>query len=73
MYPGVLCCLLPVFCNMQGAINFAVQSGGAKSVKLVLFTESDLAAGRATHEITLDPVANKTGVLQLHRPGAVAT
>jgi hypothetical protein len=30
-------------------------------VKLVLFTESDLAAGRATHEITLDPVANKTG------------
>lgn len=46
---------------MQGAINFAVQSAGAKSVSLVLFTEADLAVGKATHEITLDPTANKTG------------
>lgn len=68
---------------MQGAINFAVQSAGAKSVHLVLFTEADLAAGRATHEITLDPVANKTGKPQqqqqrtrqllLHWPVYVAT
>jgi hypothetical protein len=27
----------------------------------VLFTEQDLAAGKATYEITLDPTANKTG------------
>ena len=47
--------------GLQGAINFAVQTSGAKSVHLVLFTEADLAAGKATHEITLDPVANKTG------------
>lgn len=46
---------------MQGAINFALQSSGAKGVKLVLFTEQDLAAGKPTYEITLDPVANKTG------------
>jgi hypothetical protein len=45
----------------QGAINFAVQSSGAKSVNLVLFTEADLAVGKATHEITLDPALNKTG------------
>jgi hypothetical protein len=53
-------CLLCVLV-LQGAINFALQSSGAKSVKLVLFTEGDLAAGRATYEITLDPTTNKTG------------
>lgn len=49
------------FVLMQGAINFAVSSSGATSMHLVLFTESDLAAGKATHEITLDPAYNKTG------------
>lgn len=68
--PGPLkpCCVSVLCCTyyghvllLQGAINFAVQSSGAKSVKLVLFTEADLAAGKSTHEITLDPATNKTG------------
>lgn len=54
-------CLLVWYVLLQGAINFAVQSAGAISVNLVLFTESDLAAGKATYEITLDPATNKTG------------
>eukprot|EP00775_Hariotina_reticulata_P003086 gene3086-3365_t len=44
-----------------GAINFALQTAGAKGVKLCLFTEADLANGKATYEITLDPMTNKTG------------
>lgn len=46
---------------MQGAINFALQTAGAKGVKLCLFTEADLANGKTTYEITLDPLTNKTG------------
>ena len=46
---------------MQGATNFAVVSTGATAVTLVLFREDDLAAGRATHEIPLDPGPNRTG------------
>uniref|UniRef100_A0A383V8Q1 Glycoside hydrolase family 13 N-terminal domain-containing protein n=1 Tax=Tetradesmus obliquus TaxID=3088 RepID=A0A383V8Q1_TETOB len=43
------------------AINFALTSGSAKGVKLVLFTEDDLAMGKATYEVQLDPATNKTG------------
>ncbi|KAF6257870.1 isoamylase [Scenedesmus sp. NREL 46B-D3] len=43
------------------AINFALTSGSAKGVKLVLFTEDDLALGSSTYEVTLDPATNKTG------------
>ena len=46
---------------VQGATNFAVVSTGATAVMLVLFREDDLAAGRATHEIPLDPQLNRTG------------
>jgi isoamylase len=46
---------------LQGAINFALQSANAKGVKLCLFTEADLANGKTTYEITLDPLSNKTG------------
>ncbi|KIZ04667.1 glycogen operon protein GlgX [Monoraphidium neglectum] len=43
------------------AYNFAVFSSAAQGVSLVLFTEQDLAAGRATYELPLDPLANRTG------------
>jgi hypothetical protein len=46
---------------LQDAINFAITSGSAKGVKLVLFTEDDLAMGKATYEVMLDPATNKTG------------
>jgi len=46
---------------VQGATNFAVVSTGATGVALVLFREDDLAAGRLTHEIPLDPQLNRTG------------
>lgn len=55
---------------MQGVINFAVTSAGAKAVKLVLFTEDDLAMGKSTYEIELCPVNNKTGdVWHIALPG----
>ncbi|EFJ40420.1 1,4-alpha-glucan branching enzyme II, isoamylase, partial [Volvox carteri f. nagariensis] len=44
-----------------GAINFAVFSSSATAVRLVLFTEADLTAGRATLEVPLDPTTNRTG------------
>ncbi|KAG2454971.1 hypothetical protein HYH02_000797 [Chlamydomonas schloesseri] len=44
-----------------GAINFSVFSSSADAVSLVLFTEADLNAGRATFEIPLDPYVNRTG------------
>lgn len=54
----------------QGGVNFALQSAGATGVKLVLFSEADLAAGRSSYEITLDPGANKTGdVWHIALPG----
>lgn len=61
----------PPSCSLlQGAVNFAITSASARSVKLVLFTEADLAAGRSTYEITLDPVTNKTGdVWHIALPG----
>jgi len=46
---------------VQGATNFAVVSTGATAVVLVLFRKDDLAAGRVTHEISLDPQVNRTG------------
>jgi hypothetical protein len=46
---------------LQDAINFALTSGSAKGVKLVLFTEDDLAMGKSTYEVMLDPLTNKTG------------
>lgn len=36
-------------------------SSSAQRVTLVLFSESDMAAGRTTHEIPLDPRANTSG------------
>ena len=45
----------------QGVTNFAVFSSAASAVSLVLFTESDLAAGRPTHELALDPARNRSG------------
>lgn len=44
-----------------GAVNFALQSGAATAVKLLLFTEADLAEGRVTYEVVLDRQANCTG------------
>ncbi|KAI8476733.1 MAG: isoamylase [Monoraphidium minutum] len=53
-----------------GAYNFAVFSSAARRVSLVLFTEQDLAAGRATYEIPLDADANRTGdVWHIMLPG----
>lgn len=46
---------------VQGATNFALFSANAGSVALCLFTEADLRAGRATHEVLLDPLLNRTG------------
>ncbi|KAF8057146.1 ISA1 [Scenedesmus sp. PABB004] len=58
----------------QGAINFALTSHAAVAVKLVLFTEDDLASGKSTHEILLDPVANRTGdVWHIALPGCDPT
>lgn len=48
---------------MQGATNFALYSSSASSVYLVLFSRADLDAGRATVEIRLDPVRNRTGLI----------
>eukprot|EP00878_Enallax_costatus_P009904 GHUV01010341.1.p1 GENE.GHUV01010341.1~~GHUV01010341.1.p1 ORF type:complete len:193 (+),score=39.75 GHUV01010341.1:244-822(+) len=53
-----------------GAINFAIASQGAEAVKLVLFTEDDLALGKSTYEIELCPINNKTGdVWHIALPG----
>lgn len=49
--------------TLQEAYNFALFSSAAQGVSLVLFTEQDLAAGRATYEIPLDPDYNRTGAL----------
>eukprot|EP00967_Tisochrysis_lutea_P091970 scaffold132391_cov19-Tisochrysis_lutea.AAC.1 len=45
----------------QGVNNFAVMSSNAMAISLVLFDEDDLAAGRSTHEIPLNPTFNRTG------------
>ena len=45
----------------QGSTNFALFSSNAWAVSLCLFTEADLVAGRVTHEVELDPEANRTG------------
>eukprot|EP00899_Mesostigma_viride_P008124 jgi/Mesvir1/17312/Mv07708-RA.1 len=45
----------------DNALNFAITSTRATAVSLVLFTEKDLAEGRITSEIPLDPVRNRTG------------
>ena len=42
-------------------VNFAVQASGAHDVTLVLFTPADLASGRVSAELALDPGANRTG------------
>ena len=42
-------------------INFALSSCGATGVSLVLFTPADLAAGRPSEEIVLDPRTHRTG------------
>jgi len=44
-----------------GVNNFAVMSSNAMAISLVLFDEDDLAAGRSTHEIPLNPTFNRTG------------
>ena len=48
---------------MQGTTNFALVAGSATGCTLVLFTEADLHAGRATHEIPLHRGANRTGAI----------
>jgi pullulanase/glycogen debranching enzyme len=48
-------------CLLQGHTNFAIVSNAARTVSLVLFTEEDLAGGRITYEIVLDPKLNRTG------------
>lgn len=54
--------LLPLFIVApQRATNFALFTGSAWGVSLCLFSEEDLAAGRVTAEIPLDPRVNKTG------------
>lgn len=45
----------------QGVTNFAVFSSAATAVSLVLFSESDLEAGRPTNEVPLDPRHNRSG------------
>jgi hypothetical protein len=52
-----------MLCASQDAINFAITSGSAKGIKLVLFTEDDLAMGKSTYEVMLDPATNKTGAV----------
>jgi isoamylase len=47
----------------QSAVNFAVTSSGATGITLCLFTRADLAAGRTTHEVDLDPALNRTGAV----------
>jgi len=44
-----------------GSVNLAVYASGATSVTLCLFTEADMAQGRTSHEIPLDPNFNRTG------------
>lgn len=43
------------------AVNFAIFSGSATKMSLVLFNEGDLQAGRVTAEIPLDPAVNRSG------------
>ena len=45
----------------QGATNFALFTGNAWGVSLCLFREEDLREGRATEEVLLDPLHNRTG------------
>jgi hypothetical protein len=47
--------------SLQAGVNFAIVAPSAQAVTLVLFTEVDLMQGRSTHEIQLDPEANRTG------------
>lgn len=44
-----------------GGVNFAVQSSAATALSLCLFTPEDLARGRPSAEVPLDPVLNRTG------------
>lgn len=46
---------------LQGAVNFVVYSSNATGMRLVLFTEQDLLAGKATAEIEISKINNKTG------------
>lgn len=58
----------------SGAYNFALYSTAATSVVLCLFTEQDLAQGKATCEVELDPVCNRTGsVWHVRLPGLDST
>lgn len=50
-----------MFVPFQGTTNFAIVSGNATKVSLVLFLEEDLQNGKSTIEIDLDPNTNKTG------------
>uniref|UniRef100_A0A0C9QWI2 TSA: Wollemia nobilis Ref_Wollemi_Transcript_4182_3024 transcribed RNA sequence n=1 Tax=Wollemia nobilis TaxID=56998 RepID=A0A0C9QWI2_9CONI len=45
----------------DGGVNFAVHSSKATSVKICIFTLSDLQKGKVSKTIPLDPVRNKTG------------
>lgn len=66
-------CFRPIHCGLvaicaatarvQGATNFALVAANATGCTLVLFTEADLHAGRSTHEIVLNPGANRTGAI----------
>lgn len=49
--------------RVQGATNFALVAANATGCTLVLFSEADLHAGRSTHEVVLNPVANRTGAI----------
>jgi hypothetical protein len=45
----------------QGVTNFALYSTTATEVELVFLSEADLAAGRVTAGLVLDPLLNRTG------------
>lgn len=45
----------------DGGVNFAIYSSSASAATLCLFTLSDLKESRATEQISLDPLVNKTG------------
>lgn len=55
---------------LQNATNFALQTAGATSVSLCLFTEQDLQHGKVSLELELHPLHNKTGdVWHIALPG----
>lgn len=55
---------------LQTGVNFALLGGDATAAELCLFTEGDLAEGRVSFAIPLDPAANRSGdIWHVHLPG----